>query len=260
MACDCGSCVSCENIYAIPVGLNGAEGKGYDASSVTSINLATLGATLSLVISINKAYTVGARVRVSSSANPTTQYFEGIVNSYTPATGAIDLIGIDLIVGASTLASWNVNVAGEFNLSIQAQIDAIKAKLNLNKFENIEQGALDSVAAIPGSPGAAVLTMNFDASNNHTNLVVIASGLIRNENAGAQAAAFELFQGVTLLETASVSLFDVTVSGGERQWVHRTAEVVNYTAGEDIILRLSGNTDLKAEGWQLTVFSNNVGF
>ena len=116
MACDCGSCVNCESLYSLPLGQNGADGadgRGYNASS--SSNLTALDvepATVTLVIDINKAYSTGARVRVSELNAPIVNFFEGIVFSYNPATGAM-VITTDLFRGAGVYAAWNVNLSGE---------------------------------------------------------------------------------------------------------------------------------------------------
>src|SRR5207244_2480349 len=54
------------------------------------------------------AYSAGARARVSNTVTPTT-YMEGIVTSYS---GTSLIINVDTTSGSGTLASWNINNAG----------------------------------------------------------------------------------------------------------------------------------------------------
>ena len=64
----------------------------------------------SLTTQTGLAYSVGARVRVSNTVTPT-NYMEGTVTAYTSASGAMT-VNVDTIGGSGTLASWNVNLAG----------------------------------------------------------------------------------------------------------------------------------------------------
>jgi hypothetical protein len=95
-------------------GADGADGFGYNTSSTTSLSvLDTLATSVAAVISTDKAYTIGARARFSSTAAPETAYFEGIVTAYNSLTGDITVSSIDVKKGSGTIAAWNVNVAGE---------------------------------------------------------------------------------------------------------------------------------------------------
>ena len=96
-------------------GSDGTDGKGYNAFSSTNTNiLDTAATTLSGTISLDKAYTSGARIRFSDTTSPSVNYFEGVVSAYDPLTGVISLINIgDVREGSGTINSWNVNLAGD---------------------------------------------------------------------------------------------------------------------------------------------------
>ena len=95
-------------------GTNGIDGKGYDASSVSTLNiLDTADVSTTLTITTNKAYTIGARVRVSKTASPTTNYFEGIVTAYNLVSGIMTISSIDIKEGSGSASAWNINLAGE---------------------------------------------------------------------------------------------------------------------------------------------------
>jgi hypothetical protein len=93
-------------------GDTGDDGRGYDATSTNVINLPT-GASATIIIEDEKAYTVGARVRVSDRNNPSTNYFEGICNLYNVVTGELNINPIDLQSGSGSINTWDVNLAGE---------------------------------------------------------------------------------------------------------------------------------------------------
>lgn len=99
-------------------GNDGTDALNYFGTSTTSINLATLVTTASLTISpVATAFQVGSRIRVVNTANPTTKYFEGIVATNNTGTGAITIVGIDNIIGASsgttTFTAWTISLAGD---------------------------------------------------------------------------------------------------------------------------------------------------
>jgi len=92
----------------------GDAGKGYNTVSTTSIDvLNTAATTVSATVETDKAHMRGARVRFSDNVAPETNYFEGIVGLYTPSTGAMNIIAIDLKKGSGTIANWNINLAGQ---------------------------------------------------------------------------------------------------------------------------------------------------
>lgn len=96
-------------------GVTGDNGRGYDATSATSSDILDTAATtvIGAVITTEKAYTPGARVRFSDTAAPQTNYFEGICTAYDPITGIMDVEYVDIKKGSTTITSWDVNLAGE---------------------------------------------------------------------------------------------------------------------------------------------------
>ncbi|OKO83377.1 hypothetical protein AC629_22820 [Bradyrhizobium sp. NAS80.1] len=90
-------------------GTPGLNGSVYGGSSTSSIVVAV--GHITLATQTGLAYLPGARVRVSSSATPAI-YLEGIVSAYDPATGVLSF-DADKSSGSGTLASWNLNIAGE---------------------------------------------------------------------------------------------------------------------------------------------------
>jgi hypothetical protein len=90
-------------------GLKGDTGATYKGTSTTSVPVAAGAVTMTTQAGL--AYLPGARVRASSTATPST-YLEGIISVYNVATGALTFTA-DKAVGTGTLASWNINLAGD---------------------------------------------------------------------------------------------------------------------------------------------------
>src|SRR5262249_46072880 len=90
------------------VGPTGATGPGYAASSADSRTISN-SASLSFTTQAGLAYTVGARVRVSSSASPT-NWMEGLVTAYG---GTSMTVQMDKSNGSGTFAAWDINIAGQ---------------------------------------------------------------------------------------------------------------------------------------------------
>lgn len=88
------------------VGPTGATGPGYLATSATSLLIATGSKVFTTQAGL--AYSVGARVRASSAADPL-DYMEGLVASYSGTTLTVT---VDLIGGSGTDADWKINLAG----------------------------------------------------------------------------------------------------------------------------------------------------
>jgi hypothetical protein len=112
--------------FGIPQGLQGVQGvkgdKGdpgtpgtngtsvsYKGTSTTSVPVAT--GSVTLTTQANLSYLPGTRVRASSTATPST-YIEGIASAYNSSTGVLSFV-VDKAVGSGTLASWNINLAGD---------------------------------------------------------------------------------------------------------------------------------------------------
>lgn len=84
-------------------------GPSYNATSTSSVAIGTGNKTFA--IGTNTAYLPGARVRVASTATPSTHWMEGECITYAAGdiTIAVETVG----TGTGTLASWNLNLAGE---------------------------------------------------------------------------------------------------------------------------------------------------
>jgi hypothetical protein len=96
------------DLLALVRGEKGDNGNGYKATSTSSTAIAT-GSKSFDVGTANLAYLVGARVRISATSD-VTKFMEGVVTAYTGTTLTVN---VDTISGTGTLASWNINVAGE---------------------------------------------------------------------------------------------------------------------------------------------------
>jgi hypothetical protein len=83
-------------------------GKGYAATSTTSRTIASSG-SFTFATQSGLAYSAGARVRVTDSSN-TANWIEGVVSSYS---GSSLVMTADSSSGSGTIASWNINIAGQ---------------------------------------------------------------------------------------------------------------------------------------------------
>lgn len=90
-------------------GTNGTNGAGYTATSTSSVVIASSGSK-TFTTQSGLAYTAGARVRAADSANPATNYMEGVVTSYS---GTTLVFTADRSVGSGTIPSWNINLVGD---------------------------------------------------------------------------------------------------------------------------------------------------
>jgi hypothetical protein len=101
--------------------IKGTRGSGYKLTSITNLSLPiSLGSQLIVVdkTSVNSAYTIGARVRVSSRSNPTIHFFEGVVTNYTGTNFTISIdysTQPDPIV--TNIVDWDINVVGESGIA-----------------------------------------------------------------------------------------------------------------------------------------------
>lgn len=101
---------------ASAVNIRGEEGTGYTLTSTENISLPVLNGafgpkTVSLT-AVQSAYKVGARVRWSDAGNPTTNYFEGVITTYT-GTAMTITVDFSTDVVANNIVAWNINLAGE---------------------------------------------------------------------------------------------------------------------------------------------------
>lgn len=78
-------------------------------TSASSVAIGTGTKTFTMV-ETDRGWAVGARLRVSSDANPTTHWMEGVITAYSGVTLEISA---DLVAGSGSRADWTINMAGE---------------------------------------------------------------------------------------------------------------------------------------------------
>jgi len=91
-------------------GTTGATGLGYSGlTSTTSTAIGTGSLTFSTnLFAVNSAYSVGNRIRISYTTDPT-KYMEGIITSFSSQSLGVT---VDYTNGSGTFASWNISLAG----------------------------------------------------------------------------------------------------------------------------------------------------
>lgn len=90
-------------------GTSGSDGKGYLATSTSSVAIGTGIKTFTTQQQL--AYVIGARVRVVNSGD-SSEWMEGQVFLYTIGSGLL-IVDVDLVSGSGTVATWNISLAGE---------------------------------------------------------------------------------------------------------------------------------------------------
>jgi hypothetical protein len=92
------------------LGDTGPAGPSYAATSTSSVAIG-FGAK-SFATQVGLPYLPGVRLRLSSDANPTTHYIEGVVASYDDETGAL-VVTSDRAIGSGSRADWSIHIAGD---------------------------------------------------------------------------------------------------------------------------------------------------
>lgn len=100
----------------------------------------------------NLRVSVGARLRISDIAAPTTRYMEGVVTSYA---GRALTLAIDSAVGTGSAALWNINFAGSQGLVGQSGRQSITA----NRTYYVRAGGNDSNNGLSDANNGAFLTL-----------------------------------------------------------------------------------------------------
>jgi collagen type VII alpha len=92
-------------------GLVGATGLGFAGlTSTSSVAIGTGQKTFTTNLSSTAtSFAVGTRVRVAFAANPTGQYMEGIITTFSSTTL---IMSVDLAVGSGNTAPWNITLTG----------------------------------------------------------------------------------------------------------------------------------------------------
>ncbi|SFM00802.1 hypothetical protein SAMN03159423_4884 [Bradyrhizobium sp. NFR13] len=130
-------------------GPTGATGPGYGGTSATSLTIGTGAKALTTQAAL--AYTNGARVRATSSAN-TSNWMEGIVTY----SGTTLTINVDKTNGSGTIASWNLNVVGEPGAG------DLSSANNLSDVTN-KKSAKDNIS-VHGADVASASTIDLEAA------------------------------------------------------------------------------------------------
>lgn len=175
----------------------GASGPGYMATSVSSVAIASSGSK-TFTTQSGLAYTAGARVRVSDAADPTTNWMEGVVTSYS---GTSLVFTADLSAGSGTIASWNINLAGQ-----------------------------------RGAPGSGDMT----STNNLSDLASPKTGFDTISKHGADVASastidLDAASGVLIDVTGTTTITAITLSDGRERVVRFTGALV-LTNGASLVL------------------------
>ena len=107
--------------FALSGANNGKDGASYKATSVTALALDGLFTSRVTAIipilagaSLGTAYNIGCRVRFASLANPTVDYFEGVVTAFDNSTGALTFL-VDHFgpTASGNHSDWQVSLAGD---------------------------------------------------------------------------------------------------------------------------------------------------
>lgn len=131
-------------------GANGTDGAGYNATATFGTDLLTNSNTsISITTQANKAYTPGARVRVSVNVSTNT-FFEGLVSAYNITTGAMTIDNIDLKSGNSSIPSqlWNINVTGQNSVGYDSGWKVMNAHNGTFGFADVEGWTNPSIRVI----------------------------------------------------------------------------------------------------------------
>jgi len=167
-------------------GEDGAPGSSdVTGTSTTSVELGTPAPTFTIVED-SRGWAVGARLRVSRTAAPTTHYMEGVITAYSG--NSLDL-AVDLVVGTGTYTAWTLNLAGEegtpgadgndgadgtlngypflFDSSTSmADPGAGDFRLNNATLASVTAAAFDDLSAASGNPDVSAAVLTWDDSTS----------------------------------------------------------------------------------------------
>ncbi len=147
-------------------GDDGAPGSSdVTGTSASSVAIGT-GTKTFTVVEANRGWAVGARLRVSSDANPTTHWMEGVVTAYSGVTLEISA---DLEAGSGSRADWTINLAGEpgaNGLSLVLEASAVGGTANAIELTVAGMGALSATPQFvwftPGANNTTAVTIKFN--------------------------------------------------------------------------------------------------
>lgn len=134
--------------------LTGSMGPGYRATSTTAISIVT--GLVTLQTQVGLAYSIGARVRISSQTSPS-NWIEGLVTAYSPL-GTSLTVNVDLIGGSGAFSAWDINLAGQQGIVGATGPQGVQGPLGLQGPPG-PQGPM-------GNPGLGTVTISDTAPLN----------------------------------------------------------------------------------------------
>lgn len=175
-----------------PTGAQGPAGPGYAAQSSTSATIGT--GSKSFVVQAGLAYSAGARVRASSSANGA-NYMEGLVASYSGTTLIVDMT---VTGGSGTFADWSINLAGNPGSG------DLTSTSNLSDLASPKSG-FDTLN-VYGSPVASAATVDLDAASGVLVDVTGSTTITAVTLAAGRERVVRFAQGLTLTHSSTLEL------------------------------------------------------
>lgn len=107
--------------FATAAAASAASALNAPGTSATSTAALTIGyGAMSLTIQSGKLFAVGAHLMLASAAAPTAKWMHGIITSYDPATGTLNINVTSLVGLAASAADWVVSVSAPGSASLAA--------------------------------------------------------------------------------------------------------------------------------------------
>lgn len=132
-------------------GTNGTNGAGYGGTSTSTVVIGT--GAKSFATQAGLAYIVGSRVRVASSAAPST-FVEGVVTDYTATTLTLS---VDRTGGSGSLSSWNISLAGEPGINGAGAGDVVGPATSIDARVAVFSGTTGKLLADGGQTVAQIV-------------------------------------------------------------------------------------------------------
>jgi hypothetical protein len=176
-----------------PPGPAGPAGPGYIATSTSTVTIGTGAQTFTTQAGL--AYAAGSRVRVASSATPSS-WMEGLITSYSGTTMAVN---VDLVSGSGSFSSWNINVAGT-------------------------QGA--------GNPGGSPNSLQYNNAGSFGGLGPLTNGQVLIGSTGAAAVPAVLTPGANVTITNAPGAITIASTGGGTAGTPADAFVATLSADQ----------------------------
>lgn len=118
----------------------------YSSTSTSSVLIGT-GSKTFTIADTGKPYAAGTPLRFAATSDPSNQFMDGVVTSYSGTTVVID---IKNVTGSGTYASWNVSIGGGTALFNLPSVTASSAELNIldgATLTTAELNTLDGITA-----------------------------------------------------------------------------------------------------------------